>query len=142
MRDVGDHLRHEPGLGGDTDRFRGTSDRLLELVRGKRRNRLRSFREQRANARIDQGTVVEICPEGDDHPETALGVGGGHPKRLEEQLPLSLVVRQRENLLELVHEQDDVRPVGRDKFERVEQSPRSLLQPGTQTRHRTHRDPK
>ena len=43
MGDVGDHLRHQPGLGPDADPFGRPSDRLLELVGGERRNRLGPF---------------------------------------------------------------------------------------------------
>ena len=64
MGDVGDHLRHQPGLGPDADPFGRTSDRLLELVGGERRNRLGPLGEQLSEPRIDEGAVVEVRPEG------------------------------------------------------------------------------
>ena len=85
MGDIGDHLRHQPGLGPDADPFGGASDRLLELVGGERRNRLGPFSEQLSEPRVDERAVVEVCPEGHDDAEPALGVGGGDAKRLQEQ---------------------------------------------------------
>ena len=142
MGDVGDHLRHQPGLGPDADPFGRPSDRLLELVGRERRNRLGPFGEQLPEAGVEERAVVEVRPEGHDHAQPALGVGGGHAKRLEEQLPLPLVCGEREDLLELVDHEHDLRLAGRDEIHGLEQAPRSGIEQVAQPGHRTHRDPK
>ena len=55
MGDVGDHLRHQPGLGSDADPFGRPSDRPLQLIGGERRNRLGPFGEQLSEAGVDEG---------------------------------------------------------------------------------------
>ena len=125
MGDVGDHLRHQPGLGPDADPFGRPSDRLLELVGGERRNRLGPFGEQLPEARVDERAVVEVRPEGHDDAQPALGIGGGDAQRLEEQLPLALVAGEREDLLELVDHEHDLRLAGRDQIHGLEQAPRA-----------------
>ena len=125
MGDVGDHLRHQPGLGSDADPFGRPSDRLLELVGCEGRNRLGPFGEQLSEAGVDERAVVEVRPEGHDDAEPALGVGGGDAKRLQEQLPLPLVCGEREDLLELIDDEHDLRLAGRNEIDRLEQSPRS-----------------
>jgi hypothetical protein len=88
---VGDHLRHQSGLGSDTDPFGRASDRLLELVGSERRNSLGPGREQLPEAGVDEGAVVEVRAEGHDHAQAALGIGGRDAEGLEEQLPLAFV---------------------------------------------------
>ena len=124
MGDVGDHLRHQPGLGQDADPFDGPSDRLLELVGRERRNRLGTFSEQLPEARVDERAVVEVCPEGHDDAEPALGVGRGDAKRLEEQTPLRLVGGEGEDLLELIDNEHDLRVARCDQIDRLEQTSR------------------
>ena len=122
MGDVGDHLRHQPGLGADADPFDRAADRLLELVGGEGRNRLGPFGEQLPETRVDERAVVEVCPKRHDDAEPALGVGGGDAKRLEEQLPFPFLCGECEDLLELVDHQHDVRLAGRDQIDRLEQA--------------------
>ena len=125
MGDVGDHLRHQPGLGPDADPFDRPPDRLLELVGCEGRNRLGPFGEQLPETRVDERAVVEVRPEGHDDAEPALGVGGGDAKRLQEQLPLPLVGGEREDLLELIDDEHDLRLAGRNQIDRLEQASRS-----------------
>ena len=99
-------------------------------------------REQLPETRVDERAVVEVRPEGHDDAEPALGVGGGDAKRLEEQLPLPLVCGEREDLLELVDHEHDLRLAGRDEIDGLEQAPRSRSEPVVQPGHRTYRDPK
>ena len=125
MRDVGDHLRHQPGLRSDADPFGRPSDRLLELVGDERRNRLGPFGEQLPEAGVEEGAVVEVRPEGHDHAQPTLRIGGGDAKRLEEQFPFAFVSGEREDLFELVDHEHDLGLAGRDEIHGLQQSPRS-----------------
>ena len=88
-------------------------------------NRLGPFGEQLSEAGVDEGAVVEVRPEGDDHAKPTLGVGGGDAKRLQEELPLPLVRGEREGLLELIDNDHDLRLAGRHEIHHLEQSPGS-----------------
>ncbi len=125
MGDVGDHLRHQAGLGPDADPFDRSADRLLELVGCEGRNRLGPLGEQLPETRVDERAVVEVCPERHDDAEPALGVGGGDAERLEEQSPLALLCGEREDLLELIDHEHDFRLAGRNQIDRLEQASRS-----------------
>ena len=123
MGDVGDDLRHQPGLGPDADPFDRPPDRLLELVGREGRHHLGSFSEQLPETRVDQRAVVEVRPDGHDDAEPALGVGGGHTERFEEEFPLPLVGGEREDLLELIDHEHDLGLPRRDQIDRLEQAP-------------------
>ena len=58
-----------------------------------------------------QGPVVEVGPQGCHHPEPA-GRNGHRVDQTVEEGPLLTLVRQREQLLELVHHEQQVSPAG------------------------------
>ena len=109
VRDVGDHLGHQAGLGADADPLGRSSDRLFQLVGRERGHGLGPRREQLAHPRVGERAVVEVGAERDDDTKPALGIEGRDAQGLEEQLPLALVGGEGEDLLELVHDQHEHR---------------------------------
>ena len=140
MGDVGDRLRHQTRVGPDALQLGRASDRVLELVGHHRGNGLGPCGEQLAEPWIRERPIVEVGTERHDHTESAPGVGGRDAERLEEQLSLAFVRREREELLELIDHEHDVRAVGCDEIHRPEQPAGSSVDHVVQSRHRTHGD--
>ena len=73
--------------------------------------------------------------------DAALGIDAGDPDRLEEQLPVALVRGEREQLLELVDDEDDFGVAGNDQIDRLDEAAGTALERVAQPRGRTHGDP-
>ena len=100
-------------------------------------------REQLAEPGVEQRAVVEVRPEGHDHAEPALRVGGRATRSDSRNSSRSpLVGGEREDLLELVDHEHDLRLAGRDEIDGLEQAPGPGIEQVAQPRDRTHRDPK
>ena len=92
MGDVGDHLRHQPGLGPDALRSAGARIACSSssgVSGGTASVRAASSSPNRG---YSERPVVEVRTERHDHAQSALGIGGRDAQRLEEQLSLALVV--------------------------------------------------
>jgi hypothetical protein len=139
--DIRDHLRHQTRLELNRLTLGRSADRLLQLVRCERRDRLDPGRQQLAEPRVHERSVVVIGPEGHDHPEPAGRIERGDPQRLQHQLALALVGREREQLLELVHEQDELRARRGDTLRGLEQPAGAVPEEVAEPRRRARRDP-
>jgi hypothetical protein len=103
--EVGDHLRDQTRFGMDTELLGGPADRLFQLVRGKRRDRLAPGGEQLREPGIGEWSVVEVRAQRDDDPQPTLRIGNGHAQRLEKLASLALVPALGEHLLELIDDE-------------------------------------
>ncbi len=112
VRDVGDHLGDETRLEEGGLPFRRSADRLLQLVGGERRNRLVPRRQELAEPRVHERPVVVIRSERHDHPEPAARIECRDSQRFQGELAFPLVGRQREQFLELIHDEEQLRIAG------------------------------
>jgi hypothetical protein len=119
----GDQLGHQPGLQRHAHPLGRFTDGLLQLRSRQWRQHLGPGPEQLTEARIRKRPVVEVGPQGQHHPDAALGVGGRRVQGCQEPGPPGLVVDQGEQLLELVdHHQQLGVAGGQDPFGRPAQA--------------------
>ena len=112
LGDIGEHRGDQAGLERHIHTLRRARDRAFELLGRERDHGLHTGLEQLREAPVEERPVVEVGAEGDDHAEPAAGVGRRRLEALEEVRPDRLVLDQREDLLELVDHEDEVRSVG------------------------------
>ncbi len=119
VRDVGDHLREEPRFDDEAGLIGGRHDRAFELLRRHRRDRLGPGSEQVAEAGDRQRGVVEVGSKGCDDPNAAVGFERRRADGREEARPSPLVLDEREDLLELIEDDQQLGvPVGQDPVDR------------------------
>ena len=102
--DLRDQFGQQTLLERDPDAPRRSQRGGFELIGGQRRDVEHVARHQAAERRVHQRAVVEVRPQGDQHPGAAPRVRGQGDEAVEEAVAL-LVVDQREQLFELVDHQ-------------------------------------
>ena len=106
---VGDEGAHDPRLDPQAHPFGRPPDRELVFVGRERRQGLGGRREERPEPLVGEGPVIEVGPQRRDDVKTAVGVDGRHADRFQEAFADLLVAGEREELLQLVDEQDQPR---------------------------------
>ena len=141
LRDVRRDLRDERAVDLEARMLRRPDDRPLELLGRQGAEDLGARPEQLAHPRIAERPVVEVGAERGDHAHPARRVRGRDPKALEEQRPVVLVLGERERLLELVDDHQELGAVGDDRIGHLEETSRSRLEATEEIRGGTHGDP-
>ena len=110
--DLRHHVSHQPGLELNAHPFGRTGHGPFHLPDRQRGDGERPLGQDVAELAVAQGPVVEVGPERDHHAHAAAGAGErGHQGR-DERRPDRVVLHQREDLFELVHQQQQLRVVG------------------------------
>ena len=130
VADVGDDLGDEPRLEANADASCRPLDRLGELVLRRRRDRDHPGPEQLPELRVAEGMVEEVGAQRDENARRRAGVVGERGEACEEPAARLLVGRQREQLLELVDDEQQLAPGREDPLHDAadpELVPRELL---------------
>jgi hypothetical protein len=140
--DVGHDLREQTLLERHPHSLRRARGRPLELVRRQRKHRLDRVAHHLAEPAVEQRPVVEVRPQRRDHSEPAPRVTNRQLEARQEVHAPLVVLDEREDLLELVDDEQQVRAViGEDALDGPEQAELVRLQLLPQRARRIHRDP-
>ena len=114
LRDVGDDVGDEARLERHPHGLGRPRDRLLQLCGRERVDVLLARLEQRAEVAVAQRPVVEVRPQRDHEANTSVRSGDG-VREAREEAPSLVFVRQREQLLELVDDEQELAAVVRQQ---------------------------
>ncbi len=108
---LADDLRHELGADGHALALGRPGHGALQFLRGEGRDDLGPAPDQGRDLPVPEGAVEEIRSQREHHAKAARRFAHGRGEGPEERPAASLVPAEREDLLELVHEQQCLRPI-------------------------------
>jgi hypothetical protein len=111
---VGDDLRHETRLEADTHGGSRPIDRRCELVLGGRSHRHHARAHELSELGVAERVVEEVCAQGHEDADARTGIVDESRETVEEPPAHLLVSGEREDLLELVDHEQELRVGGED----------------------------
>jgi hypothetical protein len=124
--DVGDQSIDELLLHAQTGTARGQLDRAAQLVAAHRPHQNVAGVQQQRQLGIGGAAPVEVGAHGHQHDRRPPLIASAADQRVDERAALGLVAAQREDLLELIH-RDDQPLLGRGRRDRPLERPQRML---------------